>query len=260
MQTETLKVERPADGVALVTIDRPEKRNAMNWAFFRELPALLDDFDDDPDVRACVLTGAGVAFSAGGDIENFDQLDGIAAYRRQDRLVLRAFNRLEQAETPVIAAVNGLAFGGGTEIALASDIVVASDRATFAFREVTLGLMPGFGVLRGPDVIGRPWTRWMALTGEAIDAAHAERIGLVQEVVPHDRLLARSVALARRIADQPPIAVRAAKQFINRGTGPIGLPEAIEATALLHATPDHRARVDAFLAGRRPAEEQRDLR
>src|SRR4051794_5409211 len=144
-------------------MDRPEKLNAMNPAFFRELPAVLAELDADEGVDACVLTGAGRAFSAGGDIASFQQVTDVAAYRLHLRLVYDAFPAVERAQVPVIAAVNGIAYGGGTELVLVCDLVIAARGARFAFREATVGLMPGWGVVRGPDVIGRHWTRWLAL-------------------------------------------------------------------------------------------------
>jgi enoyl-CoA hydratase/carnithine racemase len=244
-ELETLLVDRPAEGVARITINRPEKRNAMNHAFFAELPAVLHRCDEDPDVRACVITGAGVAFSAGGDIADFDRLTDTAAYRAQVRLALTAFQAVERCETVVIAAVNGLAYGGGTELTLACDLAVASTDARFSFREVTVGLMPGYGLVRGPQVIGTAWTRWLALTGQDITAEQALSVGMVQEVTAPEVLAERAVALAARIADHPPIAVQMGKQFLNRDTP--GLAESIEATALLFTTDEHKQRIHHFL-------------
>lgn len=253
---EVFRIEACGDGTALVTMDRAEKLNAMGPTFFRELPRVLEALDDDPKVTACVLTGAGEAFSAGGDIASFDELQDIAAYRRHLRLVFAGFHAVERCETVVIAAVNGIAYGGGTELTMACDLALASERARFAFREPTVGLMPGFGVVRGPQAIGPAWTRWLALTGDPVDAEQAERIGLVQRVVPAERLLDEALAVAARIAAHPPLAVRAAKQFVNRGTQAPGLAESVEATALLFATEEHKQRIGAFLArradGRRP--------
>ena len=194
------------DRVAIVTIDRPEKRNAMSPTFFRELPQVLDTLGREPSLRALVLTGAGEAFSAGGDIASFAELHGTAAVRRHLRLVFDAFHAVERAELPVIAAVNGIAFGGGTELTLACDLVVASERAQFSFKEATVGLIPGYGVVRGPAVIGRHWTRWLALTADVIDAPKALEIGLVQQVVPHEALL--DEARRGRGADRGPSAAR----------------------------------------------------
>jgi enoyl-CoA hydratase len=171
--------------------------------------------------------------------------------RRHLRRVFDAFHAVERAELPVIAAVNGIAFGGGTELTLACDLVVASERATFSFKEATVGLIPGYGVVRGPAVIGRHWTRWLALTADVIDAGQALEIGLVQKVVPHDDLLDEAVTVAERIAGHPPLAIRLGKQFVNRDTDE-GLAESVEMTALLFTTDDHAEGVAAFVEKRPP--------
>jgi enoyl-CoA hydratase len=243
---ETLRIERRGDGTAVLTMDRPEKLNAMSQAFFQELPEAMRMLDEDPDVRVCVLTGGGRAFAAGGDIADFHALQGIGDYRRQVKMALEAFLSIERAETVMIAAVNGIAFGGGTEITLACDVAFASQAAQFSFKEITLGLMPGYGLVRGPQVMGRAWTHWMVLSGDVLDADHALRIGLVQHVSSPDALLDNALALAARIAAHPPIALRMAKRFINRHA-PEGLSESIEATAFLMSSPDTRERVAAFV-------------
>lgn len=250
---QTFRIDRRDDHVAVVTIDREDKRNAMSVQFFRELPQVLDELDADEGVRAIVITGAGdEAFSAGGDIASFAEMHSISEYRRRLRLVYDAFHAVERAETPVVGAVNGIAYGGGTELTLACDLAVASERARFAFREPTVGLMPGYGVIRGPEVIGPQWTRYLALTADPIDADRAERIGLVLKVVPHEEVRDAAVAIAARIASRAPMAVRLGKQFINRGQMAPGQAESIEATALLFATADHAEGVRAFLDKRAP--------
>jgi enoyl-CoA hydratase len=246
MAYETVTIERDGDGTALLWMDRPEKLNAMGPVFFTELPAVLAELDSDPSVDVCVLTGRGRAFSAGGDIASFDRLSDVESYRRHLRLVYDGFHSVERCELPVIAAVNGVAYGGGTELTLACDLVVASELASFAFREASVGLMPGYGVVRGPDVIGRHWTRWLALTGDIIDAEEARRIGLVQRVVGSEDLLGEARAVAARIRANAPLAVRAGKQFINRATN-AGFAESVEATALLFTTAEHKRRIRAFL-------------
>jgi enoyl-CoA hydratase/carnithine racemase len=251
LEFETFAVDRIAAGVALLSMNRPEKLNAMNRTFFRELPLVLDALDDAHDIDVCVLTGAGRAFSAGGDIETFNELQDIDAYRRHLRQVYDAFHAVERAAVPVIGAVNGIAFGGGTELALTCDLAIASEAARFSFREVTVGLMPGYGVIRGPQIIGRRWTRRLAMTGEEIDATTAHRIGLVDEVVPADALIDRAAELATAIRENAPLGVRLAKQFINRDQGAPGIAESIEATALLFTTDDHKQRVAHFLDRRR---------
>lgn len=251
MSHELFSVERRG-AAAVVQIERPEKLNAMNPTFFRELPEILEELGRDPTVHGAVLTGAGTAFSAGGDMEAFRAVHhDMVESRRYLRLVFDCFAAVESAELPVIAAVNGLAYGGGAELVLTCDFAVASERATFAFREATVGLMPGFAVVRAPAVIGRPWTRFLAYTADIIDADEACRIGLVQRVVEHEALLETACGIVDRIAANGPVGVRVAKQFINRELG-AGLSEGIEATAVLYATEDHKEGVAAFLAKRPP--------
>lgn len=250
---ESFRVDRRDDGLAVVTMDRPEKHNAMTVTFFRELPRLMEDLSFDPNVGVAIITGAGQkAFSAGGDIAGFQDLQDPTAYRRQLRLVYDAFHSVERAEVPVIAAVNGIAYGGGTELTLACDLAVASERARFSFREPSVGLMPGYGVVRGASVIGHAWTRYLTLTADIIDAAEAERIGLVLRSVPHGELTAEAERIAGMILAQAPLSVRVAKQFVNRDLQAPGVPESIEATALLYTTDDHREGVAAFLERRAP--------
>ena len=241
----------PHPGVLQLTMSRPEKLNAMDQAWFRELREVMDGLGEEGDgVRAVIITGAGRAFSAGGDIDMFAGLDGdVHRTRAHLRRVYEAFHAVERCAVPVIAAVNGLAYGGGTELALACDVVLAGRSARFAFKEPSVGLMPGFGVVRGPAVMGRHWTRYLALSGRDVDAERAERAGVVQEVHPDESLLPEAVSLASEIASHPALAVRCAKAFINRDTGG-GFNESVEATALLFGTEEHRDAVKAFRESR----------
>jgi enoyl-CoA hydratase/carnithine racemase len=240
----------PEPGVAVLTMNRPEKLNAMDQTWFRELIDVMGTIGVDDDVRAVVLTGEGRAFSAGGDIDMFAGLAGdVTRVRPHLKLVYDAFSAVERCAVPVVAAVNGLAFGGGTELALACDVVLAAESARFSFKEATVGLMPGYGIVRGPDVLGRHWTRYLALTGRVVDAARAERAGLVQEVHPDDALLPVAVALAAEMAAHSTLAVRVGKAFVNRDAVG-GLSESVEAIALLFGTPEHRDAVTAFRAAR----------
>ena len=240
----------PEPGVAVLTMSRPEKLNAMDEVWFRELTELMGTLGVDDDVRAVVLTGSGRAFSAGGDLDVFAGLDGdVTRVRPHLKLVYDAFSAVERCAVPVVAAVNGLAYGGGMELTLACDVVLAAESARFSFKEATVGLMPGYGIVRGPDVLGRHWTRYLALTGRIVDAAHAERAGLVQEVHPDDGLLPAAVALAAEMAAHSPLAVRVGKAFVNRDAVG-GFNESVEAIALLFGTPEHRAAVTAFRAAR----------
>ena len=240
----------PEPGVAVLTMSRPEKLNAMDQTWFRELVEVMGTIGVDDDVRAVVLTGSGRAFSAGGDIDMFAGLAGdVTRVRPHLKLVYDAFCAVERCAVPVVAAVNGLAYGGGTELALACDVVLAGQSARFSFKEATVGLMPGYGIVRGPDVLGRHWTRYLALTGRTVDAARAERAGLVQEVHPDGGLLPAAVALAAEMAAHSSLAVRVGKAFVNRDAVG-GFNESVEAIALLFGTPEHRDAVTAFRAAR----------
>ena len=239
-----------APGVVVLTMSRPEKLNAMDEQFFAELTAVMRRTGVDDDVRAVVLTGEGRAFSAGGDVGTFEAMDGdVCQVRPHLRRVYDAFHAVELCAVPVIAAVNGIAFGGGTELALACDVVLAGESARFAFKEPTMGLMPGYGIVRGPDVMGRHWTRYLALSGREISAVRAERAGLVQEVHPDDGLLPAAVQLATEMAAHSPLATQVGKAFVNRDAVG-GFSESVEATALLFGTAEHRAAFTAFRGAR----------
>lgn len=248
---ERFRLESLDSGVLVVTMARPDKLNAMDQQWFAELTGLMRSLGKDADDhRAVVLTGEGRAFSAGGDIDMFHDLDGDVERVRPHLLrVYEAFHAVEKCAVPVVAAVNGIAFGGGTELTLACDVALAGESARFSFKEASVGLMPGYGIVRGPDVIGRPWSRYLALTGRTIDSRVASRIGLVQEVHPDESLLAEAIAIAEDIAGNSPLAVQVGKAFLNRGTE-LGYPESVEAVALLFGTQQHRDAVAAFRARR----------
>ncbi|MGO3326584.1 enoyl-CoA hydratase/isomerase family protein [Gordonia sp. (in: high G+C Gram-positive bacteria)] len=246
MTYERFRIDDVGDGVRLVTMCRPDKLNAMDQQWFAELTALTAELGDSADVRAVVLTGEGRAFSAGGDIDMFADLAGdVSRVRPHLRFVYEAFHSVETCAVPVVGAINGIAFGGGTELALACDIVVAGRSASFSFKEVTVGLMPGYGVIRAPDVIGRHWTRYLSLTGRAVGPEIMERAGLVIETVDDDELVERALTTAREIAAHSPLGVRVGKAFLNRDTGS-GYAESVEAIALLFGTDEHRDAVHAF--------------
>lgn len=248
---ERFDVERRADGVTIVTMSRPEKLNAMDQLWFAELTRLMNSLGRDGEpTRVVVLTGQGRAFSAGGDIDMFHDLAGdVSRVRPHLRRVYDAFHAVERCAVPVIAAVNGIAYGGGTELTMACDMALAGENARFCFKEASVGLMPGYGIVRGEDVIGRPWTRYLALSGRIIDAATAERIGLVQHAVSDAELLPQALALAADVAANSPLAVQVGKAYLNRGSHG-GFDESVEAIALLFSTPEHADAVAAFRARR----------
>jgi enoyl-CoA hydratase/carnithine racemase len=260
--TPFLKIER--DGPVIVaTLDRPDTRNAISeTAHSEEIAAFCAMVTRDAGVRAVVLTGAGKAFCAGGNVHHMHEASGMFAgspyevrnrYRTGIQLIPTA---LYELEVPVVAAVNGPAIGAGLDLACMCDVRIASDRALFAESFVKLGIVPGDGgAWLLPRVIGMARASLMTLTGDTIDAAKALEYGLVSEVVPHEALLDRAVALARSIAANPGHATRMAKRLLREGQdmklGPL-LELSAAFQALAHHTADHREAVAAFVEKRAP--------
>lgn len=238
----------PHDAVALLQIDRIEKLNALGNEFWGDLRRVLDELVTGGRTRAIVLTGAGdKAFCAGGDIAGFATLTTLESKRAYQIDAMNGFAALEACPLPVIAAVNGLALGGGCELTLACDIVIASDRATFGMPEAALGLVPGYGVLRAAHVIGRQMTKLMVMTGERLDAQQALQAGLVQRVVPHERLLPASLDMANRIAANPSLAMAVGKRLIDRDIGRAELDHSVAALTVLQASAETSQRVRGFI-------------
>ena len=216
--------------VALLTIHRPPV-NALTAELLLELKRAVAGFAADPQTRVVVLTGAGRAFVAGADIVEMQAMDSLRA-REFSTLGQAVFSDIESLPQPVIAAVNGYAFGGGCELAMACDIRVASEAAMFGLPEVNLALIPGFGgTQRLPRLVGCGKAKEMILTGEPIQAGEAHRLGLANRVVASDALLPEALKLAAVIASRGPVAVRLAKRAVNLAgvDGPAGF--AIEAEA-----------------------------
>ncbi len=260
MTYETLLLD-VTDGIARVTVNRPDKLNALNATVIRELGAVADRLRDDAGVRAVILTGAGPkAFVAGADIAELAEQGPFDGKGRalEGQAVFRKFEDLPK---PVIAAVNGFALGGGCELAMACHLRLASEGAKFGQPEVKLGLGPGYGgTVRLPRLVGKGRALELLLTGAMIDAQEAWRIGLVNRVVPADRLLAEAEALARSIMAQGPLAVRLVIEAVNAGFE-MNLPDALLLEAnhfgLLSATADMREGTRAFLEKRAPRFEGR---
>lgn len=243
------------DGVALVTLNRPEARNALSFALMEALGAVLDTLDADPACRAIVITGAGDrAFAAGADLRDL-AAQTPASWAARDALV--GWDRVGQLATPAIAAVRGFALGGGCELAMACDLIVAGDDAQFGQPELSVGVIPGAGgTQRLTRAIGKAKAMDLILTGRRIDAAEAERGGLVARVVPAAETVETALAVASAIAAQPPLAVAAAKDAI-RAAGELPLSEGLayerRAFHALFGTEDQREGMAAFLEKRRPA-------
>src|SRR6188768_2288798 len=211
-----------SDGIALVTLNRPDKLNALNYELIDRLMALLDGIEVDADVRAVILTGAGDrAFSAGADIPEFSSSVGRGADTAIRDFVRRGqamTARLEAFRKPVIAAINGIAFGGGCEITEAVHLAIASDKAVFAKPEIKLGMPPTFGgTQRLPRLAGRKRGLELLLAGDPFSPEHAREIGLVNQIVPHDQLLTAARKLAGRIIRHSPGAVASTITAVTRG-------------------------------------------
>ncbi len=239
------------DRIAWITLNRPEKLNALNNEVLRTLDVVFAELEHDPEVGVVVMTGAGEkAFVAGADISELKSLDTARA-RTQALLGQAVFQRIEGLPKPVIAAVNGFALGGGCELALACHIRIASENAQFGLPEVGLGLIPGYGgTQRLPRLVGKGVALDLLLSGELTPAADALRMGLVSRVVPLADLKATSEKLARIILSRGPLALRSALAAVHEG---LEMPQEqglqYEATlfGLLAATQDMREGVDAFI-------------
>ena len=246
--------------IAFLTLNRPEKLNALNYATNDLLLQLLDRIEDDPGIRAVILTGAGDrAFSAGGDIHEFSQ--SIAA---GPDIAVKAFVRRGQAMTarmeafrkPIIAAVNGIAFGGGCESTEAVHLAVASERAVFAKPEINIGIPPTFGgTQRLPRLAGRKRALELLLTGDTFSAARALELGLVNRVVPHDGLIPAALELAGRILRHSPVVAAGIITAVTRGLNmPIseGLQMESEQFARVAPSYDTREGLNAWIERRSP--------
>lgn len=245
-----------ADGIATLTVNRPDKLNALNAATINDLGAAIDEVRQRDDIRGLILTGAGRAFVAGADISELAAETAVSA-RELALKGQRIFGRFETSPKPVIAAVNGFALGGGCELALACHIRIASEQAKFGQPEVKLGILPGYGgTQRLARLVGKGRALQLLMTGETIDAAEAYRIGLVNRVVPADALLQSATELLRQILANGPLAVAACIEAVRLGLDiPLDGGLAMEAAhfGLLAATSDMREGTTAFLE-KRPAE------
>ena len=245
------------DGIAFVTVNRPDKLNALTQEVITELGQVARHAGSDSSIRAVVLSGSGSkAFIAGADITELARVD-VALARELSRKGSSIYRLYERMQKPVIAAVNGFALGGGCELALACHVRIASENAKFGQPEVKLGTTPGYGgTVRLPRLIGRGRAIELLTTGAMIDAAEAYRIGLVNRVVPLDRLLGEAEVLARAMMEQGPLAVGACLALVNEQED-LPLEAALERESELFAsmagTDDFREGTQAFLEKRKPA-------
>ena len=243
------------DRVAVVTINRPDKLNALNIKIREEGAVLLDELRNDNSVGCVVFTGAGnKAFIAGADISEFA---GRTSITQRDVMMSRSlFTAVDTFPKPVIAMINGFCLGGGCELALACDIRIASENASFGQPEIKLGIIPGGGgTQRLTRLVGEGKAMEMILAGEFIDAQTALSIGLVNHVVPQDQLEAKTMEIANRIASKSPIALQLAKEAVklaSRSNLDEGLRREVDLFALCFSTEDKDEGVSAFLEKRKP--------
>jgi enoyl-CoA hydratase len=254
MSYGTIRIHRE-DGVALITIDRAEKRNALNAQVRADLLTALDELRADPGSRVLVITGAGDrAFVAGADIAEFAERTPLEQRDTMD--TRRVFEEIAAYPKPVIAMINGFALGGGCELALACDLRIASDAARLGQPEINLGLLPGGGgTQRLPRIAGMGQAMFLILSGELIDAAEAHRIGLVDRVFPAAELRTRTMEIATSMAGRSPVALRMAKAAVRAAAEmpmSAGLAYETELFVTCFASEDRREGVGAFLEKRSP--------
>ncbi len=243
------------DGIAVITFNRPKALNALNAALLGELCQVLDDISADEDIRVLILTGAGdKSFVAGADITEIAECNPLQAklFARKGQ---SAIGRLQDLSIPVMAAVNGFALGGGSEMALACDFIYASENAMFGLPEITLGIIPGFGgTQRLPRLIGMNRAKEMIFTGKMISAEEAFKLGMVNKVTSPEALMEQARKTAAAMAAKGKVSLRAAKQVINAGVNvdlATGCALEVDAFALCMASEDAREGTTAFLEKRK---------
>jgi len=245
------------DRVATLTIRRPEVKNAIDLATMDELDRAVAALEADRALQAAIVTGAGGTFVSGGDLKSLETLEGIEAGRAMSRRMQAILLRLEGLEVPVVAAIEGYALGGGAEVALACDIRIAGADAQIGFKQIAMGIMVGWGGgQRLRALVGRARALELLLTGDMMDGEEAYRVGLVNRVVPPGNALTEAEALARRVAAQPPLAVRAIKRALYQGEAmprERGIAYEAECFAVLWGSRDHGEAVRAFFEKRPPA-------
>lgn len=252
---QTIRYEKNGN-LAIAAINRPEALNALNGTVLQELSRVVAEVENDSEVRAFILTGEGRAFVAGADIGEQNALD-VASARKFSQFGSSIFRRIEKLEIPTIAAVNGFCLGGGCELAMSFDMILASEKAKFGQPEVGLGITPGFsGTQRLPRRVGITKAKELLFSGRMITAAEAEKIGLVNAVYPAEELMDATLEMAKSFTKNAPVAIKYVKASVDRGMqmdidGGIALEN--ELYAMCFATEDCKEGLTAFLE-KRPAE------
>ncbi len=240
--------------VGIITINRPEVRNALNYQTWKHLVSAFEKLEADPNIRVIVVTGAGdKAFVAGADLNALKERSAVQTFYGE---LPAALAKVEKCKKPMIAAINGFALGGGLELALACDIRIASTNAKFGQTEINVGIIPGYGgTQRLPRLVGVSLAKEMIFTGKVISSAEAEKIGLVNKVVEQSELMNEVMTLANDIAEKSPLIIQIAKQAINYGLDcnmQTALQLELLSQSLVFATLDHTEGIMSFLEKRKP--------
>ena len=254
MSYQLIQVRTEADKVGIITLNRPKQLNALNSELMVEMGTALKLFDADPHIGCIILTGNEKAFAAGADIGAMATYSYADVYKSD--YITRDWETLRSIRKPIIAAVSGFALGGGCEVAMMCDIIIAADNARFGQPEIKLGIIPGAGgTQRLPRAIGKAKAMDLALTGRMMDAQEAERAGLVSRVVPLDKLMDEALSAALSICDYSQIAVMSAKESINRAFESSLSDGVMFERRMFHAlfaTEDQKEGMDAFVNKRKP--------
>ncbi|MDP5116616.1 MAG: enoyl-CoA hydratase [Burkholderiaceae bacterium] len=254
MSYQLIQVRTEADKVGIITLNRPKQLNALNSELMVEMGTALKLFDADPHIGCIILTGSEKAFAAGADIGAMATYSYADVYKND--YITRDWETLRSIRKPIIAAVSGFALGGGCEVAMMCDIIIAADNARFGQPEIKLGIIPGAGgTQRLPRAIGKAKAMDLALTGRMMDAQEAERAGLVSRVVPLDKLMDEALGAALIICDYSQIAVMSAKESINRAFESSLSDGVMFERRMFHAlfaTEDQKEGLDAFVNKRKP--------
>jgi len=254
MSYQLIQVRTEADKVGIITLNRPKQLNALNSELMVEMGTALKLFDADPQIGCIILTGNEKAFAAGADIGAMATYSYADVYKSD--YITRDWETLRSIRKPIIAAVSGFALGGGCEVAMMCDIIIAADNARFGQPEIKLGIIPGAGgTQRLPRAIGKAKAMDLALTGRMMDAQEAERAGLVSRVVPLDKLMDEALSAALNICDYSQIAVMSAKESINRAFESSLSDGVMFERRMFHAlfaTDDQKEGMDAFVNKRKP--------
>ena len=253
MTYETITTRTEADKVGIITLSRPKQLNALNDQLMTELGSALKAFDADPAIGCMIITGSEKAFAAGADIGAMASLNFADAYKGD--FITRNWEKIRSVRKPVIAAVSGFALGGGCELAMMCDFIIAADNARFGQPEIKLGIIPGAGgTQRLPRAVGKAKAMDLALTGRMMDATEAERAGLVSRVVPLEKLMEEALGAALMICDYSQIATMAAKESVNRAFESSLNEGVLFERRLFHslfATADQKEGMDAFVNKRK---------